>query len=391
MTSKRKVLIVDDERNIVQMLTMLLETRGYDVQVATSGREALEKAGSNPDIILLDLILPDIEGTDVCRKLRESNGTRFIPIIILSVKYLYEDKIESLYLGADDFLSKPFDHEELFARMEAVLRRRFSFDQYFRDKEPIILELRKIIKEELIEPFYQPIFSLNPFKLLGFEVLSRPPVKSILSNPEVLFKSALRFGLYCELEMLAWSRAAQNLPACPKGTKLFLNCNPYIIESPEFYRIKSTFDDTQIDTKDVVLEITERSAITDFKIFYERLQFYRNCGVDIAIDDLGGGFASLESIVSTSPTYVKIDNHIIRNMKADTLKTSIVKFITEFCRQNQITTIAEGIETEDDLEAVMALGVDAGQGYFLCRPAQKLDLIDVYEGIKENAGLGVHA
>ncbi len=391
MTERRKVLIVDDEHHIVQMLAMLLETRGYEVEVAQTGKEALEKAAAKPDIILLDLVLPDIEGFEVCRYIRENKETRQIPIIILTVRYLFEDKIEGLYLGADDYLTKPFENEELFARMEAVLRRRFSFNTYFQDKEPLILELRRILKEELLIPFYQPIFLLHPFKLLGFEVLSRTPLKSRLANPDILFKAALQFGLYCELEMLGWQRAAKNFPDCPPGTKLFLNCNPYIIESPEFYKIKSTFDEAKIKPQDVILEITERSAISDFKLFQERLHFYHNCGVNIAIDDVGGGFASLESIVLTKPAFVKIDRHIVANLRHDPLKGSLVKFITGFCKENNIQTIAEGIETQEDFNAVRQLGVDAVQGYLFCRPAPEINLDEIYEKLSQELQLEAFA
>ena len=163
MVNKKRVLIVDDEVNVRQMMSMMLETRGYEVHVAGSGEEALDKVSAKPDLILLDLILPDVEGFEVCRRLREKKSTRNIPIIIVSVKYLFEDKIEGLYLGADDYLTKPFEYEELFARMEAVLRRSLFFDQSTEQRDAIVFELKRILKEEMIVPFYQPVFFLKPF------------------------------------------------------------------------------------------------------------------------------------------------------------------------------------------------------------------------------------
>jgi len=382
MTDKKKVLIVDDERTVVEMLAMLMETRGYEVHIATSGSEAIEKASNRPDIILLDLVLPDVEGFEVCRRLRKERTTKHIPIIILSVKYLFEDKIEGLYLGADDYLTKPFDYEELFARIDAVLRRRSFLDDHFSDKQPVLLELRRIIEGESITPFYQPIFSLKSFEVLGLEVLSRPPTDSILANPEVLFKTALNFGMYSELEMMAWKKALKTIRVPPKAGKIFLNCNPYLMESPEFYRIRSVFEETNFKPEDIVLEITERSAITDFKMFCERLQYYKDYGFGIAIDDLGGGYASLESIVTTRPNVVKIDNHIVYNIKNDPFKQSIIKFIVSFCKENKLITVAEGIEKKEDLEILTSLGVDAGQGYLLCHPTKEPDLVKIYQDIE---------
>ena|SRR3989338_5077210 len=388
--NRKKVLVVDDESNIAQMMAMMLETRGYDVNVAGSGEEAIAKAHTKPDLILLDLILPDLEGFEVCRRLREERITHDIPIIIVTVKYLFEDKIEGLYLGADDYMTKPFDYEELFARMEAVMRRSILFDEEtVTDKEIIIEEIKKIIREGQIIPFYQPVFYLNPLRLLGFEALSRPPTKSILSNPELLFKAALRFGLYCDLEILSWRKALQEAPVIMPGEKLFLNCNPYLVESPKFFKIRSTFEESKFLAKNVILEITERSAISNFQAFYERLQFYREFGFGVAIDDVGGGYASLESIVETKPQVVKIDTHLIANLQEDPLKRSLIKFIVSFCKENNIISVAEGIERKQDLDALLELGVDAGQGYLLCRPTHTPKLSEIYKDIHVRLNLDV--
>ncbi len=366
---------------------MMLETRGYKVETANSGEEAIEMAKSKPDIILLDLILPDLEGFEVCRRLREEKSTRHIPIIIITVKYLFEDKIEGLYLGADDYLTKPFDHEELFARMDAVLRRSFFFEESIEDRDAIIFELKRIIADESITPFYQPIFYLNPLKILGFEALSRPPARSILSHPDVLFKAALRFGLYTDLEMLSWRKAFLSCPPIVNDEKLFLNCNPYLIESPKLFKIKSLIDESKMDPHDIVLEITERSAISDFNAFYKRLRFYRDYGFQISIDDVGGGYAGLESIVEIKPQVVKIDTHLATNLKDDKIKRSLIKFVVAFCRENHMISVAEGIERKDDYEALVDLGVDAGQGYLLCHPTPTPDVSEIYKDIAARLNL----
>ncbi|MDD3375561.1 MAG: EAL domain-containing protein [Candidatus Omnitrophica bacterium] len=372
MTGKKRILVVDDEQSISKTLKLLLETRGYDVDVAETGREALEKALKKPDIILLDLVLPDIPGFDVCRKLRENKTTRLIPIIILSVRYLYEDKVEGLYLGADDYITKPFEYEELFARVEAVIRRRQMFDDTEKENSPVIVELRRIIDEKLITPFFQPIYLLKPFKLYGLEVLSRPPMQSILSNPEMLFEAALRFGFYKELEMTCWKKAFEVLSSGSYSNRIFLNCNPYLVESAEFLTIKSLISDYNISSKDVVLEITERSGITDYRMFFDRLREYQKDGLCVAIDDVGGGYASFESIVEISPNLVKIDISIIRDLDKNPLKASVVKFIIGFCKENNIISVAEGIERKEELDVLLDLGVDAGQGYFLGMPSPEI-------------------
>ncbi|MCB9721373.1 MAG: EAL domain-containing protein [Candidatus Omnitrophica bacterium] len=375
--SKKRILLVDDDRAVSQMLTMLLETRGYEVLNAFSGAEALEKADESTDLILLDLILPDEEGFDVCRKLKEQPKTADVPIIILSARVLSGDIVEGLYLGADDYLTKPFEYEELVARMEAVMRRGSLFhngSSKSNGDEEVVRELRRIIEEERITPFYQPIFLLKPFKLFGLEALCRPNTESMLANPELLFKAAIKYGCYQDLELLSWKKAIAYASEYLHNEFLFLNCNPYLIEGPKFLSIKSLFENCGFSIGNVVLEITERSEVGDFKEFYTQLGRFREQGFKFAVDDVGGGYASLESIVETKPEVVKIDRHIINNLDSDPYKRSIVKFVVAFCRENNIFSIAEGIETKEDLQKVIEIGVDAAQGYYLSKPSPEINI-----------------
>ncbi len=115
------ILVVDDEKHIVQLTRLYLTNEGYRVETATTGREALEKARAlAPDLIILDLMLPEIDGWEVCRQLRRESD---VPIIMLTARSDDVDKIVGLELGADDYVAKPFNPRELVARVRAVLRR----------------------------------------------------------------------------------------------------------------------------------------------------------------------------------------------------------------------------------------------------------------------------
>ncbi len=119
--AKFKVLVVDDDRNIVDLVRLYLERDGYQVFVAYDGLEALRLARQRrPDLIVLDLLLPEVDGLDVCRILRTESK---VPIIMLTAKSTEEDKLIGLELGADDYITKPFSPRELVARVRAVLRR----------------------------------------------------------------------------------------------------------------------------------------------------------------------------------------------------------------------------------------------------------------------------
>lgn len=122
--NKKKVLIVDDEKNIVELIKMNLESSGYEVLGANTGMEAITKINSFiPDLILLDLMLPDIDGMQICQMVRLNEDTKNIPIIMITAKSEESDKVQGLYMGADDYITKPFGIRELEARIKTVLRR----------------------------------------------------------------------------------------------------------------------------------------------------------------------------------------------------------------------------------------------------------------------------
>ena len=116
-----KILVVDDEHNIIELARLYLEQEGYEVEEASTGQEALEKRStSKPDMIILDLMLPDIDGFEVCREIRAKSD---VPILMLTARKEDVDKIVGLELGADDYFTKPFNPRELVARVKAILRR----------------------------------------------------------------------------------------------------------------------------------------------------------------------------------------------------------------------------------------------------------------------------
>lgn len=117
------VLVVDDEKDVVEVVGHFLEEEGYTVHTAYDGEEALEKASSDVDLIVLDIMLPGVDGYEVCRKLRSRVETEEIPIVFLSAKTEEEDQIEGLMLGGDDYLTKPVSPQVLVAHVKAVLRR----------------------------------------------------------------------------------------------------------------------------------------------------------------------------------------------------------------------------------------------------------------------------
>ncbi len=129
----KKILIVDDDENICELLRLYLEKDGFDTIVANDGGQAITKVQvNNPDLILLDIMMPILDGWQVCREIRKSSN---VPIIMLTAKGETFDKVLGLELGADDYITKPFDTKEVVARIKAVLRRISDADKSDNDRE----------------------------------------------------------------------------------------------------------------------------------------------------------------------------------------------------------------------------------------------------------------
>ena len=122
--AKPTILVIEDEKNIVELISYNLEREGFRVVSSLKGEQGLERARKeNPDLILLDLMLPELSGLDICKILKQNAKTTGIPIIMLTAKNQEADKVVGLELGADDYVTKPFSPRELVARVKAVLRR----------------------------------------------------------------------------------------------------------------------------------------------------------------------------------------------------------------------------------------------------------------------------
>ena len=136
--SKDRILVIEDEDDILAMVHFNLVKAGFRVECASTGEDGFAQArDTRPDLVLLDLMLPGMDGTEVCRRMRNSPDTRNIPIIMLTAKGEEHDVVKGLELGADDYVSKPFSPQVLLARIQAVLRRRIRGDADAESQHPI--------------------------------------------------------------------------------------------------------------------------------------------------------------------------------------------------------------------------------------------------------------
>lgn len=233
-------------------------------------------------------------------------------------------------------------------------------------------EFMEILKQEKIKTVFQPIISLKTGELLGYEALSRGPQKSFFENPEKLFDFARAVGRLWELEFLCRLKALENVSRSGMSDLIFINVDPHIINDENFRKgfTKEFLSRYHINPENVVFEITEKSAAINIESFNKLISNYKDQGYKIAIDDAGSGYSGLKLITDIHPHFIKLDMNLIRNIDKDGLKYALIKTFYEFCLVTDIKLIAEGIETENELNALIGIGIDYGQGYYIQKPSE---------------------
>lgn len=230
--------------------------------------------------------------------------------------------------------------------------------------------LNKVLDDEMINILYQPIVSLRSGSLLGYEALSRGPRETYFESPENLFTAAEKFECLFELESLSHKLAAQSASSQLGDLYLFLNVNPLVLNAANHKKgqTRAILREYGIDCSKVVLELTERTAITDYSRFREALNYYRNQGFLIAIDDAGSGYSSLQAIAELRPEMIKIDMSLVRDVDKSPTKKAILETFVDFSYKISSRIICEGIENKEELKVVTDIGCDYGQGFLLGRP-----------------------
>jgi EAL domain-containing protein (putative c-di-GMP-specific phosphodiesterase class I)/GGDEF domain-containing protein/CBS domain-containing protein len=237
-------------------------------------------------------------------------------------------------------------------------------------------KLEKILESESIRTVFQPVISLIDGRILGYEALSRGPED--MESPDVLFSVAKKLNKLWELEYLCRRKALENAERLRLHGCIFLNVSPDIINNPQL-RTGMTIEAMSaygIDPNDVIIEITEKSALEDYKDYIKAVNHYKEQGYFIAIDDAGSGYSGLKVISDIRPHYVKLDMAIIRNVDKDKFKLYLIKSFKDFCGATGIQLIAEGVETQAELETLIEIGVSYAQGYFIQRPSPLPSPID---------------
>jgi EAL domain-containing protein (putative c-di-GMP-specific phosphodiesterase class I)/GGDEF domain-containing protein len=232
-------------------------------------------------------------------------------------------------------------------------------------------EVRSILAAGRLTTYYQPIVDMEQGSIMGYEALTRGPANSAFERADALFAGCHGEPLLDELDRACRCQAVRNARGLDPRKKLFLNSLPESLGRPGFTGggFLDALQEAALQPRNLVLEITERTSIEDFDAFGRELATLRRQGFLVAIDDVGTGYSSLQTITEIHPDFIKVDLSLVKNIHRSLLKQELVHSLLQAGSRIGAQVIAEGIENEEEQRSLRRCGVRYGQGYFFARPA----------------------
>jgi EAL domain-containing protein (putative c-di-GMP-specific phosphodiesterase class I) len=242
------------------------------------------------------------------------------------------------------------------------------------------MELRELLAERRLQVAWQPIIDLSAAEILGVEALCRGPVGSNFETAEHLFSTGQVEDLAHELDGACCERIFSTVPKLPADRLLFANILPESILDARFDAagFAASVRAAGLEPSRVVLEIAERGRIPGYAGFRRRLQPLREDGFQIAVDDVGTGYASLRLLPEVEPDFLKVDASLVRDIDRHPTKQGVLSTILDMGGRLGAEVICEGVENARELETCVRLGAHHGQGYHLLPPAP--DMRDSFGG-----------
>ncbi len=273
----------------------------------------------------------------------------------------------AIYVGASTIFRNPKIRTErnIYRGIREAAQAARSVEH--RERSRKVADLKTTLREGAVYIEYHPIVVTESTEVYGYEALARGSLRG-LRSPEVMFEVAEEANLIWELSRLCRRRAIEGIEINLEPHQLlFLNIDPHDFRDPTF-RYLDVEDLGIRDPERIVLEITERVAITDYPAFQEYLRIFREQGFRFAVDDAGSGYAGLGSIANLAPDYIKLDISLISGIDTNFMKQNLVETMVTFANDHGIKVIAEGVEREEEYETVKGIGVHLTQGFLFHGP-----------------------
>ncbi|MGE5655399.1 MAG: EAL domain-containing protein [Actinomycetota bacterium] len=401
-----KILVIEDEEQVRETLVELLTICGdFNVIGADNGRIGVQQALSEiPDLILCDVQMPEMDGYEVLRTLRQSTLAATIPFIFLTAQGAKADFRRGMELGADDYLTKPFTKAELFGAIASRLSKRQTITQPLAQAlqqaeeklnhlvhnsptteavtaERLALEagLRRALTHNEFLVYYQPQVDVSTGQIIGAEALVRwqNPEKGMIS-PADFIPLAEETGLIIPIGewvlLRACTQAARWIAAGFSPFRISVNLSARQLSEPQLKeRILQILETTGLEPDRLELEVTESAVLENTAAAGTLLNELKAEGVHVAIDDFGTGYASLGYLKQFPFDTLKIDKSFVRNVNDDPQNTAITTALIILAHSLNLKAVAEGVETESELAFLRQQQCDRIQGYLFSRPIDKAE------------------
>ncbi|WP_145203890.1 EAL domain-containing protein [Planctomycetes bacterium Poly30] len=364
-----RVLLVDDEPEVTRAMKVGLRKSGWAIETADSGDDALALCREQPfDVVVSDERMPGMQGSDLLTiiKLKYPDTLR----VTLSGQASLERVVHSINAAeVHRFLLKPCPPSEVKATIEELLAKQEELESRARSTE----NLKSLTVPDIVSTFedamdrlwmsFQPVFARSG-EVFGYEALVRTESTEV-KGPDQFFDIATLLGRSQELGARIRDQVALEIPSAPQNAKILVNVNPDHLDDASLYLDSSPL---ARHADRVIIEITERSSLSAAENLLGSLERLAEMGYVIAVDDLGAGYSGLNTFSLLSPSVVKFDMELIRNVDRSPTKQAVIRAMTSLCSALGIRSVAEGIETSEEFQTAKELGCDLFQGFLLGRP-----------------------
>ncbi|MEA5582795.1 EAL domain-containing response regulator [Nodularia harveyana UHCC-0300] len=391
-----QILVIEDEEAVRENLLDLLEAENFETITAENGTIGISLATSViPDLILCDMMMPEIDGYGVLKALRQQPLTATIPFIFLTAKSAHADFRQGMNMGADDYLTKPFTRSELLSAIMNRLERQAMLKKYLSGSNkltnPIVspkiqlveMNLHRVINEKRFHEFeiyYQPIISIASGEIIAAESLLRwnsPELGMVL--PAQFIPVAESTGLIIDLGQWVLETVCKQIKIWQDIGVISLNISVNIsaleLNNPDLVKnLRYFLNINNLSPKCLEIEITESMIMQNINSAIATMKELKKLGVRIAVDDFGTGYSSLVYLSNLPIDTLKIDRYFIHNVDNDSQKYAIAKALIEMGQNLNLQVIAEGVETESELSFLRENNCDAMQGFLFSRPLPASEL-----------------
>lgn len=373
-TNRGRVLIADDDETLPRALARHLRTAGFDVECAHDGASAADRVKEQRfDVIISDINMPGMNGLQLLREVRRHDLDA--AVVLITAMPAVDTAIEAVQYGAVRYLVKPVLPDELRQVVDDAVRLR-RLSEMKRRALALLGEADKQLGDRaaLEERFarglaslwmaMQPIVATNNRGVYGYEALVRT-TEPTLPHPGAFFDAAERLGRLHDLGRAIRAAVARVGASAPGSSLLFVNLHPRDLLDDDLFDPAAPL--TAMAHR-VVLEITERASLDEIRDARQRVARLRALGFQIAVDDLGAGYAGLTSFTLFEPQVVKLDMSLVRDVNNARIKRELIHSMTTLCHELGMLVVAEGVETREERDTLVDLGCDLLQGYLLARP-----------------------